>query len=59
MVALTKNFTTEEFTRSQTAIRQNIDNTPTEEHIENMQLLCEMVLQPVREHFGQIAINSG
>ena len=59
MVALTKNFTTEEFTRSQTAIRQNIDNTPTEEHIENMQLLCEMVLQPVREHFGPIAINSG
>ena len=59
MVALTKNFTTEEFTRSQTAIRQNIDNSPTEEHIENMQLLCEMVLQPVREHFGPIAINSG
>ncbi len=59
MVALTKNFTTEEFTRSQTAIRQNIDNTPTEEHIENMQLLCEMVLQPVRDHFGPIAINSG
>ena len=44
MVTLTKNFTTEEFTRSQTAIRQNIDNTPTEEHIENMQLLCEMVV---------------
>ncbi len=59
MVTLTKNFTTEEFTRSQTAIRQNIDNTPTEEHIENMQLLCEMVLQPVRDHFGPIAINSG
>ncbi len=56
---LSTNFTTEEFTRSQTAIRQNIDNTPTEEHIENMQLLCEMVLQPVREHFGPIAINSG
>ena len=45
--------------QSQTAIRQNIDNTPTEEHIENMQLLCEMVLQPVRDHFGPIAINSG
>jgi len=56
---LSTNFTTEEFTRSQTAIRQNIDNTPTEEHIENMQLLCEMVLQPIREHFGPIAINSG
>ena len=56
---LSTNFTLEEFTRSQTAIRQNIDNTPTEEHIENMQLLCEMVLQPVREHFGPIAINSG
>ena len=59
MVRLSTNFTLEEFTRSQTAIRQNIDNTPTEEHIENMQLLCEMVLQPVRDHFGPIAINSG
>ena len=59
MGRLSNNFTTEEFTRSQTAIRQNIDNTPTEEHIEKMKLLCVMVLQPVREHFGPIAINSG
>ena len=56
---LSTNFTLEEFTRSQTAIRQNIDNTPTEEHSENLKLLCEMVLQPVRDHFGPIAINSG
>ena len=56
---LSTNFTMEEFTRSQTAIRQNIDNTPTEEHSENLKLLCEMVLQPVRDHFGPIAINSG
>ena len=56
---LSTNFTLEEFTRSQTAIRQNIDNTPTEEHTENLKLLCEMVLQPVRDHFGPIAINSG
>ena len=59
MVRLSKNFTTEEFTKSQTALRQSIDNTPTEEHTENMKTLCEMVLQPVREHFGPIAINSG
>jgi len=59
MVRLSTNFTLEEFTRSQTAIRQNIDNTPTDEHTENLQLLCEMVLQPVRDHFGPIAINSG
>lgn len=56
---LSNNFTLEEFTRSQTAIRKNIDNTPTDEHTENLQLLCEMVLQPVRDHFGPIAINSG
>ena len=56
---LSTNFTLEEFTRSQTAIRQNIDNTPTEDHSENLKLLCEMVLQPVRDHFGPIAINSG
>ena len=35
---LSTNFTLEEFTRSQTAIRQNIDNTPTEEHSENLKL---------------------
>ena len=56
---LSKHFKLEEFTRSQTAIRKNIDNTPTDEHTENLQLLCEMVLQPVRDHFGPIAINSG
>ena len=56
---LSTNFTLQQFKTSQTAIRQNIDNTPTEEHSENLKLLCEMVLQPVRDHFGPIAINSG
>ena len=59
MVRLSTNFTLAEFTKSRIALKQNIENTPTDEHIENMQLLCEMVLQPVREHFGPIAISSG
>ena len=58
MVRLSKNFTLAEFTKSRIALKQNIENTPTDEHIENMKVLCEMILQPVRNHFGPISINS-
>ena len=34
MTRLSKNFTLTEFTKSQTALRQGIDNTPGEEHLE-------------------------
>ena len=56
---LSKNFTLAEFTKSRIALKQNIENTPTDEHIENMKVLCETILQPVRDHFGPISINSG
>lgn len=46
---LSSNFKLEEFLFSQTAIRRGIDNTPTEEHKNNMIALCQNVLQPVRE----------
>jgi hypothetical protein len=59
MIRLSKNFTLAEFTKSRIALKQNIENTPTDEHIENMKTLCEMILQPVRNHFGPISINSG
>ncbi len=44
---LSSNFSLRELTKSQTAERKGIDNTPTEEHIENLKLLCENILQPI------------
>ena len=57
---LTENFSLLELTKSQTAERKGIDNTPSAEHQENLKKLCENVLQPVRDHFGRVvSISSG
>ena len=57
---LSKHFSLTEFTKSQTAERKGIDNTPNEEHIEKMKALCESVLESIRYHFEKpIMINSG
>jgi zinc D-Ala-D-Ala carboxypeptidase len=49
-----------ELTRSQTAKRNGIDNTPTAEHLENFKILAEKVFEPIREHFNTpIFISSG
>jgi zinc D-Ala-D-Ala carboxypeptidase len=54
---LTQNFTLSEMTKSETALRfGNMANDPSETEIENLRVLCENVLQPVREllrHGGQ------
>ena len=50
---LSKNFTLAEFTKSQTAERKGIDNTPSDNHIESMELLCNEVLEPIRYHFDK------
>ena len=57
---LTENFSLKELTSSQTAERKGIDNTPSTEHQENLKSLCEMILQPIRDHFGQVvSVSSG
>jgi zinc D-Ala-D-Ala carboxypeptidase len=56
---LSKNFTLSEFTKSQTALRLSIDNTPEGEHLEAAKELFEKVVQPVRDRFGVTVINSG
>ena len=57
---LSENFSLNEFTKSQTAVRQGISNEPTEEHLENLKALVENILQPIREARGQpIRITSG
>ena len=57
---LSKNFTLQEFTKSVSAIRNDIDNSPNAEHIRNIQLLVKYVLQPLREALNKpIRITSG
>lgn len=57
---LTNNFSLHEMTKSETAIRLGMENTPTDEVIANLRALCEQVLQPVREHYGKgVKVNSG
>ena len=57
---LTANFTLEELTKSETALRHDMDNTPGEAEIANLTALAQNVLQPVRDHFGKgVKVNSG
>jgi zinc D-Ala-D-Ala carboxypeptidase len=56
---LTKNFTLAEMTKSETALRHGLKNTPGEAEIAAMQLLCEKVLQPIRDYYGMgVKVNS-
>ena len=57
---LTKNFTLEELTKSETALRMGLDNEPDDTQLANLVALCECILQPVRDHFGKgVKVNSG
>ena len=57
---LTEHFNLKEFTKSETAIRKRIDNTPNAVHTQNLKTVCEKILEPVRKHFGKpVRINSG
>jgi hypothetical protein len=56
---LTAHFTLAEFTRSESAKRHGVSNNPTPEHIQNIKILCERVLEPIRMKFGPIILSSG
>lgn len=57
---LSKNLSLKEATKSLTAVRKGIDNTPSEQVIQNLKSIAEHVFQPVRDHFGvPIAVSSG
>ena len=56
---LSKNFALKELTKSQTAIRMGIQNAPNTEQLINLTVLAQQVLQPCRDKFGTISINSG
>ena len=57
---LSKSFTLNELTKSQEATRLGIDNTPNDEHILNLKILCENILQPIRDFYGMpLSVSSG
>ena len=57
---LTENFSLNELTKSQTAERKGINNTPSTEHQENLKSLCTSILQPIRDHFSRVvSVSSG
>jgi hypothetical protein len=57
---LSKHFKLSEFTKSQTAARMGIDNTPPEEVIPKLTFLCSQILEPLREKIDKpIIVTSG
>ena len=57
---LSKHFKLEEFTKSMTATRKGIDNTPGAGEIKNLENLCYEILEPLRAKFDKpITITSG
>ena len=56
---ISKYISDKESVYSRTALRRGIDNTPTEEHKDNMVKLAEEVFEPLRSYVGgPIKINS-
>lgn len=57
---LSKNFTSEELTRSTTAMRLHINNEPSTKELAALSLLATNILQPLRDAWGQpIVVSSG
>jgi zinc D-Ala-D-Ala carboxypeptidase len=54
------NFSLRELIYSDTSVRLQIDNTPTNEVLVNLQNVCQFILEPVRNYFNKpITITSG
>jgi len=58
-IRLSKNFALSEMVKSATAERLGVDNSPSDIHLVNLTHLAIHILQPVRDEFGVITINSG
>jgi hypothetical protein len=57
---LSEHFTLAELTKSDTAARMGINNEPRATVIEKLVLVCENILEPVRNHYGvPFSPNSG
>ncbi len=58
-IAGAPNFKYYEFVKSSSAKRFGISNTPDEEQWQRIEFLAQEILQPLREKFGPLRINSG
>ena len=56
---ISKNFTLAELTKSNTATRLGISNTPDKEGIHKLRLLATELLQPLRNAVGPLRVTSG
>ena len=57
---LSENFTLGEMIRSEQAVRKGIRNVPGQSEIAALRLLCEQVLQPIRDHYDRpVIVTSG
>jgi len=57
---LSKNFSLQEMTISQTAARRGLNNQPGQAELNNLKMLCNEVLQPLRDFVGKpVKITSG
>lgn len=57
---LSRSFWLREFLRSDTAARMGKEIIPTDQEFANLKLLCENILQPIRDRLGKvITISSG
>ena len=57
---LSEHFSLSEFTKSSTAMKHGIKNTPPQEAVENLKALCVHTLEPLREALGlPVVITSG
>ena len=57
---LSDHFTLSELTKSSTAERLGIANEPGSTEVENLIMVCDQILEPVRNHYGiAFAPNSG
>ena len=60
MAQLTEHFTLEELTYSNIARQKGLKNEPNESQIENLKLLAQYILEPIREKIGcPLFISSG
>ena len=56
---LSPNFSLQELCYSETAQKENIENIPSNEDQENLQALCMNILEPIKNQFNNVKINSG
>lgn len=59
-ISLSPHFCLDEFTKSSTAMKHGIKNTPPQEAVDNLRALCQGCLEPLREAIGlPVVITSG